>query len=116
MHACAKAALTIHFDDSARYVPRVGPLRGLLKFLQYPSDRNSVKHYSHRADGCLQRLLKLIHLGNEIRRDMDFLGYEAFCSLTQVTFWCLSPRKATKKGDKAGFTEAGNKVLSRKAA
>jgi len=75
-----------------------------------------VKHYFNRAGGCLRRLLKLAHLENEVRRDADFLGYEAFCSLTQVTFGYLSPRKGTKKSDKSGFTEAGNKVLSRKAA
>jgi len=73
-----------------------------------------VKHLNQI--GCLQRILKLVHLGNEIRRDTEFLGYEAFCSLNPMTVGCLPRGKTADKANKAGFTEAGNKALSRKAA
>jgi len=75
-----------------------------------------VKRLAHRAFGCLQRFMKLVHLGNEIRRDTDFLGYEAFCSLNQATFGGLPREKAGEKAHKAGFAQAGDKVLSGKAA
>lgn len=87
------------------------------KVFSIPSDKNNVKHLSHRAGDCLQLLLKRAHLGNEGRRDADFLGYEAFCHLNMVTtFGLLSPGKATGKANESGFTEPENETLSQEAA
>jgi len=55
-------------------------------------------------------------LGNEIQRDTDFLGYEAYSSLNMVTSRGLSKGKVAEKANKTRFTEHGNEALSRKAA
>jgi hypothetical protein len=75
-----------------------------------------VKHLAHRAGDCLQLLLKLVYPGNEIRRDTDFLGYEAFSSLNMVTFGSPSPVKVAEKANKAGFAEPGDEAFSQEAA
>jgi hypothetical protein len=74
-----------------------------------------VKHISHIAGDYLRRLLRLVHLGDDVQRDTDFLGYEAY-SLNMVTSRDLSKRKVAEKTNKARFTEHGNEALSRKAA
>ena len=81
-----------------------------------PTDKNSVKHISHIAGDFLRRLLRLVHLEEEIQRDTDFLGYEAYSSLNIVTPRGLSKGKVAEKTDKVRFTEYGNESLSRKAA
>jgi hypothetical protein len=75
-----------------------------------------VKHISHIAGDFLRRLLKLVHLVDQSQRDTDFLGYEAYSSLTMVTSRGLSQGKVTEKANKAGFTVHGNETPSRKAA
>jgi hypothetical protein len=75
-----------------------------------------VKHLAQKAGDCLQLLLKLVHPKNEIRRDTDFLGYEAFSSLNIVTFGSPSRVKVAEKANKAGFAEPGDEALSREAA
>lgn len=81
-----------------------------------PTDKNSVKRISYIAGEFLRRLLRLVHLGEEIQRDTDFLGYEAYSSRNVITSRGLSEGKEAEKASKARFTEHGQQGALRKAA
>ena len=75
-----------------------------------------MKHISHIAGDFLRLLFKLVHLGAEIQRDTDFLGYEAYSSLNRVTSNGLSQRKVAVIDKKAGFVGSNKDSLPLKAA
>jgi hypothetical protein len=66
-----------------------------------------MKRVSHIAGDFLRLLLRLVHLGAEIQRETDFLGYEAYSSLN-ITSKGLSQGNVaviTKKAELAGSSQ-----------
>lgn len=47
----------------------------------------------HRLGEFLHLVLRLIHLGNEIQRETDFLGYEAFSRMNSEGLRTTAPVK-----------------------
>jgi len=47
----------------------------------------------HKLGEFLHLVLRLIHLGNEIQRDTDFLGYEAFSRMNTEGLRPTAPAK-----------------------
>lgn len=80
------------------------------------TDKNSVNRISHIVSDFLRHILRLVHLEDEIQRDTDFLGYEAYSSLNMVTSRGLSQGQKAEKANKAKFTEHGQRGALRKAA
>ena len=67
-----------------------------------------MKDISHIAGDFLRLLLRLVHLGAEIQREADFLGYEAYPSLNVVFFKGLSQGTVAviaKKAESAGSSK-----------
>jgi hypothetical protein len=67
-----------------------------------------VKHVSHIAGDFLRLLLRLVHLEEEIQREADFLGYEAYPSFNVVSSKGLSQVTVAviaKKAESPGFSK-----------
>jgi len=89
---------------------------GPLKFPPHPSDKNNVKYISHIAGVLLRPLLSLFHPRNEIKRDTDFLGYEAFSSISTLAIGSLPQAKAATEAKKPGFAKSNKESIPLKAA
>jgi len=64
----------------------------------------------------LRLLLRLAKPKNKIKHDTDFLGYEAFSSISLVAFGSLPQVKACKNDKKPAFVESSEDSLPLKAA
>jgi hypothetical protein len=91
-------------------------LSGTAKVPSKLSDKNSVKHVSHIAGDFLRLVLRLVHLGAEIQRDTDFLGYEAFSPISMADFGSLSQVKVATNAKRPGFVGPSKESLPLKAA
>ncbi len=53
-----------------------------------------MKRLAQRVGSIVRLLLRLIHLGNVIQRDTDFLGYEAFSRMHSELLRTVAPAKS----------------------
>lgn len=89
---------------------------GTAKVSCAPSDKNNVKYISHIAGVLLRRILSLFHPRNEIKRDTDFLGFEAFSSISTLAVESLPQVKAATKAKEPGFAKSNKESIPLKAA
>jgi hypothetical protein len=61
------------------------------------TDKNGIIRISEKAGRFVGMLLGVIRFGNEIQRDVEFLGYESFSRLNRDLLKAVPPIKSTTK-------------------